>query len=61
MTLENNGDKIIDRYANEKEIYFEENLVAPGEDFKMKVTVNALNKNTPRAQISCIFTGEDIK
>ncbi len=53
--------KVIDRYANEKEIYFEGNITAPNGEFSAELTATALNKTTPRAQLSFIFTGKVIK
>ncbi len=53
--------KVIDRYTNEKEIYFEGNIEAPNGDFEMEVTAKSLNNNILRAQATCIFTGEDVK
>ena len=53
--------KVIDRYANEKEIYFEGSITAPKGDFSAELTANVLNKTTPRAQLTCIFTGNIVK
>ncbi len=53
--------KVIDRYTNEKEINFYGSLTVPKGDFTLELTAKPLNQTTPRAQVTCIFTGKTIK
>ncbi len=53
--------KVIDRFANEKPIWFTSNLKAPRGKFKAELTARALNRGTPRAQMTFGFTGKEIK
>ncbi len=53
--------KVIDRYGNEKKIWFKSNLKAPRGKFKATLTAKSLNRATPRAQITLGFTGKEIK
>lgn len=53
--------KVIDRYGNEKPIWFESNLKAPRGRCKATLTARALNRTTPRAQLTVGFTGKEIK
>lgn len=53
--------KVIDRYGNEKPIWFTSDLKAPRGRFKAELTARSLNRCTPRAQITFGFTGKEIK
>ncbi len=53
--------KVVDRYGNEKPIWFTSNLKAPRGKFKAELTARALNRGTPRAQLTFGFTGKEIK
>ena len=53
--------KVVDRYGNEKSIWFTSNLKAPRGRFKAELTAHALNRCTPRAQLTFGFTGKGIK
>ena len=53
--------KVIDRYGNEKSIWFKSNIKAPRGNFKAELTARALNRCTPRAQLTFGFTGKEIK
>lgn len=53
--------KVIDRYGNEKPIWFKSNIKAPRGNFKAELTARALNRCTPRAQLTLGFTGKEIK
>jgi len=53
--------KVVDRFANEKPIWFTSNLKAPRGKFKAELTARALNRGTPRAQLTFGFTGKEIK
>ncbi|MBR5520344.1 MAG: hypothetical protein IKU55_06465, partial [Clostridia bacterium] len=53
--------KVIDRYGNENPIWFTSNLKAPRGKFKAELTARALNRCTPRAQLTFGFTGKEIK
>ncbi len=53
--------KVIDRYANEKPIWFSGEIKAPRGKFKAELTARALNRCTPRAQLTFGFTGKEIK
>ena len=53
--------KVIDRYGNEKPIFFTSTLRAPRGKFKASLTARALNRTTPRARLTIGFTGKEIK
>jgi len=53
--------KVIDRYGNEKPVWFTSDLKAPRGRFKASLTARALNRCTPRAQLTFGFTGKEIK
>lgn len=53
--------KVIDRYGNEKEIFYESNIVAPAGEFTAQLVSKSLNGNAARAQITFGFTGEEVK
>ena len=53
--------KVIDRYGNEKPIWFTSNLKAPRGKFKAELTARALNRGVARAQLTFGFTGKEIK
>lgn len=53
--------KVIDRFGNEKPIWFSSNLQAPSGSFTASLTARALNRNTPRAQLTIAFTGKEIE
>jgi hypothetical protein len=53
--------KVIDRYANEMPIWFSGEIKAPRGKFKAELTARALNRGTPRAQLTIGFTGKEIK
>ncbi|MBE6649783.1 MAG: hypothetical protein E7613_00580 [Ruminococcaceae bacterium] len=53
--------KVVDRYGNEMPIWFTSNLKAPRGKFKAELTARALNRCTPRAQLTLGFTGKEIK
>ena len=53
--------KVVDRYGNEKPIWFTSTLKAPRGKFKATLTARALNRTTPRAQLTLGFTGKEIK
>lgn len=53
--------KVVDRYGNEKPIWYTSNLKAPRGKFKAELTARALNRGTPRAQLTFGFTGKEIK
>ena len=53
--------KVIDRYANEKIIYFWSTLKAPRGKFKAEVIAKSRNYLTPRAQLTIGFTGKEVK
>jgi hypothetical protein len=61
--IEYDGEKaiVVDRYANEKPIWFSGEIKAPRGKFKAELTARALNRGTPRAQITFGFTGKEIK
>lgn len=52
--------KVIDRYANEKPVWFESDLKAPEGSFKAELTARALNRTTPRAKLTIGFTGNEL-
>ncbi|MBP3437623.1 MAG: hypothetical protein J6K61_06955 [Clostridia bacterium] len=53
--------KVIDRYGNEKTVYFESTLKAPRGRFEATLTARALNRGVPRAQVTLGFTGKEVK
>lgn len=53
--------KVIDRYGNEKPIWFDSNLKAPRGKFKAELTARPLNRGIARAQLTFGFTGKEIK
>lgn len=52
--------KVIDRYGNEKEIFYESNLVAPAGEFTAQLQSHSLNGNDARAVLTIGFTGNEI-
>ena len=52
--------KVIDRYGNEKKIWFQSNLLAPGGAFRASLSAKALNGHVPRANLTLGFTGKEI-
>ncbi len=52
--------KVIDRYGNEKKIWFASDLQVPAGEFEAKLTARALNHTIPRAQLTFGFTGATI-
>ena len=54
--------KVLDRYGNERPIWFNaENFKSPRGKFKAELTARALNRTTPRAQLTLGFTGKEVK
>lgn len=53
--------KVIDRYGNEKPIFFTSTLTAPRGHFDVSLSARALNRTTPRAILTLGFTGKEIK
>ncbi len=53
--------KVVDRYGNEKPIWFSSTLKAPRGKFNAELTAKALNRGTARAQLTLGFTGKEIK
>lgn len=53
--------RVIDRYGNEKTIWFHSDLKAPRGRFNAELTAHSLNRCTPRAQLTFGFTGKEIK
>ncbi len=53
--------KVIDRYGNEKPIWFTSDLKAPRGKFKAELTARPLNRGVARAQLTFGFTGKEIK
>ena len=53
--------RVVDRYGNEKPIWFSSALAVPAGAFSATLTARALNRGTPRAQLTIGFTGEKIK
>ncbi len=52
----------IDRFGNERPIWFaQENFKAPRGKFKASLEAKALNRCTPRAQLTFGFTGKEVK
>ncbi len=51
----------IDRFGNEKEIWWNGSLRAPRGRFKATLTAKALNRTAPRAILTFGFTGKEIK
>lgn len=52
--------KVIDRYGNEKTIWYQSNLQAPSGEFTAELTAKALNGNVARAKLTLGFTGEEV-
>ena len=52
--------KVIDRYGNEKEIFYESDLVAPAGEFTARLESRSLNGNDARAVLTLGFTGKEI-
>ena len=52
--------KVIDRYGNEKEIFYESDLVAPAGEFTAQLQSRSLNGNDARAVLTIGFTGKEI-
>ncbi|MBR5308265.1 MAG: hypothetical protein IKU43_05805 [Clostridia bacterium] len=53
--------KVIDRYGNEKSVYFSGDITAPSGEFTAELTAKSLNGTIPRAQLTLGFTGNEIK
>lgn len=53
--------KVIDRYGNEKSIWFTSDLKAPRGKCKATLTARPLNRGVARAQLTLGFTGKEIK
>ena len=53
--------KVIDRYGNEKEIWFRSDLKAPRGKSRAVLTAKALNRCTPTAQLTLGFTGKEVR
>ena len=53
--------KVIDRYGNEKPVWFTSDLKSPRGKFKAELTARSMNRCTPRAQLTIGFTGKEIK
>lgn len=53
--------KVIDRFGNEKTIFFSGNITAPTGGFKAELTTRPLNRTVARAQLTLGFTGKEIK
>lgn len=53
---------VIDRYGNQKKIWFNaDNFVVPKGEYTVKLEARALNRTTPRAQITIGLTGDEVK
>lgn len=52
---------VIDRYGNEKEIWYNGSIRAPRGRFKATLNAKSLNRMTPRAELTFGFTGKEIK
>ena len=53
--------KVVDRYGNERPVWFTGDFKAPRGKFKAELVARALNRGTPRAQLTFGFTGKEIK
>ncbi len=53
--------KVVDRYGNEKPIWFTSNLKAPRGRFKAELVARPLNRGKARAKLTFGFTGKEIK
>lgn len=53
--------RVVDRYGNEKPIWFSSALTVPAGEFSAVLTARALNRGTPRAQLTFGFTGNIIQ
>lgn len=54
--------KVIDRYGNEKEIWFKaDNFTVPEGEYTISLEAKSLNRTTPRAQLTIGLTGEEVK
>ena len=55
--------KVIDRYGNEKPVWFtaSEGFRVPRGKFRASLTARALNRGTPRAKLTFGFTGKEIR
>lgn len=53
--------KVVDRYGNEKEIWFRSDLKSPRGKSRAVLTAKALNRCTPRAQLTLGFTGKEVR
>ncbi len=53
--------KVIDRYGNEKPVYFTGALEVPAGSFEAELTAKPLNGGTARAQLTFGFTGREIE
>ncbi len=61
--LEFDGEqaKVIDRYGNEKTVWFSGELTVPAGSFEAELTAKPLNGGTARAQMTIGFTGQEIE
>ncbi len=54
--------KVIDRYGNEKKIWFKaDNFIVPEGEYTVKLEATALNRTTPRAQLTVGLTGQEVE
>jgi len=53
--------KVLDRYGNERPIWFSGSIKVPRGKFTAELTAKSLNRMTPRAQVTFGFTGKEIK
>ncbi len=53
--------KVIDRYGNEKPVYYSGELIAPTGSFEAELTAKPLNGGVARAQLTFGFTGQEIE
>lgn len=61
--IEYDGEKakVIDRYGNEKNIWYSGSVNVPAGCFEAKLTAKALNRTVPRAQLTLGFTGKEVE
>lgn len=53
--------KVIDRYGNEKNIWYSGSIHVPSGCFEATLTAKVLNRTMPRAQLTFGFTGEELE
>ena len=62
IEFDGNEAKVIDRYGNEKKIWFKaDNFKVPEGEYTVKLEATALNRNTPRAQLTIGLTGMEVE